>query len=83
MGKEMSVFAKITSKGQTTLPAQIRADLGVGPGDRLEYIKQPDGRIVVQKARHGLEALRGIIKVDAPVNWDEIDRLIAQRRGRP
>lgn len=76
----MSHFAKITSKGQTTIPAEIRAELGVGPGDRLEYVKQPDGQIVLRKARHGLESLRGIIKLDRPVSTDEIVAMVREMR---
>jgi len=70
----MNQFAKITSKNQITVPAETRADLGVGPGDRLEFFKQPDGQIGVRKARHGLESLRGIIKLDFPVSGEDIDR---------
>lgn len=70
----MSVFSKITSKCQTTLPPEVREGLGVGPGDRVEYTRLPDGTFSVRKARHGLEALRGIIKLDFPVTGDQIDQ---------
>ena len=33
----MTAVAKITSKGQTTIPADIRAALQVGPGDKLAW----------------------------------------------
>lgn len=33
----MVAFAKITAKGQTTIPADIRAALQVGPGDTLAW----------------------------------------------
>ena len=77
----MSIIAKITAKGQTTLPAAVRADLGVGPGDRVEYIRQPDGQYILRKARHGLEALRGIIKVDRPYSTEEIVAMVREIRG--
>ena len=70
----MTIVSRITTKGQTTIPAEIRANLGVGPGDSLEYLTLPDGQIVVRKARHGLESLRGIIKLDFPVTGEDIDR---------
>ncbi len=76
----MSHIAKITSKGQTTIPAEIRADLGVRPGDRVEYVKLPDGQIVVRKVRHGLESLRGIIKTDRAYSTDEIVAMVRQMR---
>ena len=77
----MSIISKITTKGQTTLPAEVRADLGVGPGDRVEYIKQPDGGYTLRKARHGLEALRGIIKVNRSYTNDEIVAMVRDIRG--
>ncbi len=70
----MSVMGKITSKGQTTVPAEVRTALGVGPGDRLEYVIQDDGQVILRKPRHGLESLRGIIKVNFPVSGEDIDR---------
>ncbi len=33
----MKIVAKITSKGQVTIPLQIRKALGVGTGDYLEF----------------------------------------------
>jgi antitoxin PrlF len=76
----MGNIAKITSKGQTTIPAEIRADLGVGPGDRVEYVKLPDGQIVVRKAKSGLESLRGIIKVDRAYSTEDIVAMVRQMR---
>jgi AbrB family looped-hinge helix DNA binding protein len=70
-------FSKITAKGQTTIPAEIRAELGVGPGDQVEYVQQDDGRIVMRKAA-GLESLRGLIKTDRPYSTEEI---VAMVRG--
>lgn len=70
----MGQIAKITSKGQTTIPAEIRAALGVGPGDRVEYVTEPDGRITLRKAPHPLAGLRGIIRPDFPVTAADIDR---------
>lgn len=70
----MGQIAKITSKGQTTVPMEVRTRLGVGPGDSIEYVTQPDGQIMLRKASHPLASLRGIIKVDFPVTGDDIDR---------
>ena len=77
----MSIISKITTKGQTTLPAEVREGLGVGPGDRVEYTKQADGTFSVRKARHGLEALRGIIKVNRSYTNDEIVAMVREIRG--
>jgi antitoxin PrlF len=77
----MGAFAKITSKGQTTIPAEIRAELGVGPGDRLEYVRQPDGQIVVRKAARGLGSIRGILKSDIRLTDEELRQAIIDARN--
>jgi bifunctional DNA-binding transcriptional regulator/antitoxin component of YhaV-PrlF toxin-antitoxin module len=40
----------ITAKGQVTLKQELLKHLGVGPGERVEGDKLPDGRIVVRAA---------------------------------
>ena len=39
--------AKITSKGQVTIPASVRRELGVESGDRLVFVIEDDGRIAL------------------------------------
>ena len=38
----------ITAKGQVTLKQELLKHLGVGPGEKIEADKLPDGRIVVR-----------------------------------
>jgi len=40
----------ITTKGQITLKRELLKHLGVGPGEKIEADKLPDGRIVVKAA---------------------------------
>ncbi len=40
----MTIQSKITAKGQTTIPAEVRAALGLKPGDRIAYIIR-DGKV--------------------------------------
>jgi antitoxin PrlF len=47
----MSVLARITSKGQTTIPKEVRAALAVGSGDSLVWDIRPDGRVEVRRAQ--------------------------------
>ena len=42
------ITAKITSKGQITLPKKIREKLGVHPGEELGFEEQ-DNLIVIRK----------------------------------
>ncbi len=41
--------AKITSKGQITIPAEIRESLGVKPGDKLVFARSADGELVMRR----------------------------------
>jgi len=40
----MRAFAKVTAKGQTTIPKDVRAALHVGPGDLIAWEVDEAGR---------------------------------------
>ena len=40
-------MAKVTSKGQITIPVSIRKRLGINEGDKLLFIDRPDGVMMV------------------------------------
>ena len=40
---------KLTTQGQVTIPAHIRKSLGLKPGDRVSFIKNDRGEVVLQK----------------------------------
>ncbi|SEB91866.1 looped-hinge helix DNA binding domain-containing protein, AbrB family [Burkholderia sp. WP9] len=40
--------SKIGAKGQTTIPASVRAALGVKSGARLEWVVSPNGDVLVR-----------------------------------
>ena len=42
--------AKITSKGQITIPAEVRRMLGLKPGDKVAFEHMAQGAIFVRKA---------------------------------
>ena len=44
----MLAFAKITAKGQTTIPQDVRAALNVVPGDLIAWEVGADGTATVQ-----------------------------------
>jgi antitoxin PrlF len=71
----------ITSKNQMTVPADLRAGLGLRPGDKVKISLLPDGTYRIEKAV-GLEALRGLVTATTGVSAAEMDRMIAERRGR-
>ena len=73
--------ATITSKGQITIPAPVRTDLHVGPGDRLEFIKLTDGRYEVVATSQDISCLKGIISSTRAVSIEEMDEAIRKKAG--
>jgi antitoxin PrlF len=41
-------FATVTSKGQTTIPKEVRAAARLEPGDRIHFTVLEDGTILVR-----------------------------------
>jgi AbrB family looped-hinge helix DNA binding protein len=52
MGKAMRKTAKVTSKGQITIPREIRRRLGVRAGDRVLFEESAEG-VKVKAVRDG------------------------------
>jgi AbrB family looped-hinge helix DNA binding protein len=61
VGYFMSAIAKVTSKGQTTIPQEIRALLNVKPGDLLLWEQVVAGEVRVRRVEPmDLEYLRAL-----------------------
>ncbi len=45
----MNAIAKVTSKGQTTIPQEIRTAMQVGPGDLIVWELDKDGTARVRR----------------------------------
>jgi AbrB family looped-hinge helix DNA binding protein len=54
--------ATITSKGQVTLPREVRASLGVAAGDRLDFIRLDDGNYAIVPASYSIRSLKGVLR---------------------
>ena len=62
----MALDAKVTSKGQITLPAKLRKELGLKPGDRVNFRRTKEGNYELVAKTLTLEDIRGMIKLDGP-----------------
>jgi AbrB family looped-hinge helix DNA binding protein len=51
----------ITSKGQTTIPKKIREYLHLQPGDRVDFVVDERGRVVLEPATLDVKELEGIL----------------------
>jgi AbrB family looped-hinge helix DNA binding protein len=57
----MLVVAKITSKGQTTIPQEVRAALHISPGDLIAWDIGADGTATVRRVHPmDIEYLRAV-----------------------
>lgn len=52
----------ITSKGQTTVPADIRALVHAEPGTRLLWSVMPDGTIIVRAKTKSILDMAGMLR---------------------
>ncbi len=72
----------VTSKGQVTIPKQMRDYLGLQPGSEVDFSYTADGQVVIRpvaparkrKAKSRFAALRGTVKLG--MSTDEYMNLI-------
>ncbi len=71
--------ATVTSKGQITLPKEIRDALSVHPGDRVMFWRNAQGQVVVEAETRSLMSLKGVLKGKRKgVTVEEMNEAIAQ-----
>lgn len=71
--------AALTRKGQTTVPKMIREHLGLVAGDRLRFLSEPDGRVVIEAATVRLRDLAGRLpRPERPVSLAAMDEAVGQ-----
>ena len=58
----MGTESTLTSKGQTTIPKDIRDSLGLKPGDRITFTLMPDGTVQMRVKNKSAMALAGRLR---------------------
>ena len=73
------IISTISSKGQVTIPAEVRKRLGIKLGDKLSFViesdgEEGDGHILIKASRYpDVASLRGAAgSLDEPLPWDEV-----------
>jgi antitoxin PrlF len=54
--------ATVTSKGQVTIPADIRKALGLTAGERVVFTQLDDGTTVMRTKKRSILDLKGMLK---------------------
>lgn len=67
----------ITSKGQTTLPKDVRDRLGLQTGDKVRYLLLEDGVRIV-RARKVMSLCGSLCHDGPPVSLDEMDQAVRE-----
>ncbi|HWO93548.1 MAG TPA: AbrB/MazE/SpoVT family DNA-binding domain-containing protein [Dehalococcoidia bacterium] len=74
------IRAKITGKGQVTVPKDVRERMGLRPGDEIEFVEDAEGfRVQKHVLASPFTKYRGYLKELAGRDPDE---LVEQMRGR-
>lgn len=69
--------AKLSSKGQITIPQEVRERMGVSEGDRIEFVCMDDGGYLMKPATRSIQDLEGIIPLRRkPATLDEMQAAI-------
>ena len=72
--------ATVTSKGQITIPADVRHALQVDAGDRVEFVQIEPGQFLFVVANRSVTELRGMFgKAARSVSIDEMTQAIKAR----
>jgi antitoxin PrlF len=70
--------AKITSKGQITIPKVVRDSLGVQTGDRIHFLVREDGVVEMFPRTRDLLSLAGLLRPKVlGVSLEDMDAGIA------
>lgn len=72
--------ATLTSKGQITIPAEVRQALQVDTGDRVEFVQVEPGRFEIIAANRAVTELKGLFgKHRKAVSIEAMNAAIAAR----
>lgn len=73
--------ATITTKGQTTVPKEIRDFLQLSPGDQIDFIIESDGRVVIQPTTIRVQELKGILHREGmkPISFEAMNAAVRKR----
>jgi antitoxin PrlF len=74
------ITATMTSKGQITIPKDIRAQLDLHAGDKISFVQDDDGTINLVPIKKSLSAIKGLIaKPEKPVSIEDMNSAIKRR----
>jgi antitoxin PrlF len=83
--KEHMITSTISSKGQVTIPKEIREFLKVGTSEKIIFIPLEEGKVLLTNRKNPAAALFGMLnhrRPVKPVSIKEMDSAISKRRAQ-
>jgi len=73
-------FSTVTSEGQVTIPKRVRQALRLGVGDRVEFVIEKSGEVLVRPSKGDVGDLKGFLhrRGRKAVSPAEMERAIAR-----
>jgi AbrB family looped-hinge helix DNA binding protein len=72
--------ATLTSKGQITIPQDVRERLHLKTGSRVDFIVESSGQVILRPLHADFRSLRGIVRSrrKGPASLREMNEAVAQ-----
>lgn len=69
--------SNMTSKGQVTIPAELRRDLGLKPGDKVRFIKRGTKVSIEAVVEPPIDSIFGLLKAPRGRGISDVDAALA------
>jgi AbrB family looped-hinge helix DNA binding protein len=76
------IVSTVTSKGQVTIPAEVREYLGIKTNDKIAFVIDQEGIVRLRVPRYpNIASLRGAAgSLQKPVSWQQMQRIANEDR---
>jgi len=76
------IISTITSKGQVTIPAEVRNYLGISTNDKISFVIDDEGVVRLRVPRYPtIASLRGAAgRLNKPLSWQEVQKIAQEDR---
>ena len=75
---ETAMYTTISSKGQVTIPVEIRNMLRLNTGDRVDFVVFDKNRVELMPKKGSVGSLKGLVKWSGkPMTLKQMDEAIA------
>lgn len=78
------IISTITSKGQVTIPGEVRKHLGLKTNDKIAFVIDSEGEVRIRVPRYpDIQSLRGAAgSLEKPLSWQQMREIAQEDRFR-